>query len=214
MPASALACLLAFPSRYVATFVWLSAAYFPTWVSATQLGAYVRWQLGWGLTDLQTVGPAHWWGFAGVVAWSRGTIRGSLVGFKRLLIAHGGHLVVVMAMAASPPRSCGVRVCHSPAVALADLGLGRSRFLRSLRHAARRTLGFWRPSSHWPSARFPTAEVHRSTGHSSSESDRPASRTTAATRLSSRRPRRPDASLFNQAHPESDRPASLPQASP
>src|SRR5262249_26654069 len=70
MPAASFACLLAFPSRYVATFVLLSAAYFPTWISATQLGAYVRWQLGWGLTDLQTVGLAMV-GFGGVVAWSR-----------------------------------------------------------------------------------------------------------------------------------------------
>jgi hypothetical protein len=98
MPASALACFLAFPSRYVATFVWLSAAYFPTWVSAAPLGAYVRWQLGWGLTDLQAIGLAMV-GFGGVVAWSRGTIRGSLIGFKRLLRAQGGQLVAVMAMA-------------------------------------------------------------------------------------------------------------------
>jgi hypothetical protein len=82
----------------VATFVWLSAAYFPTWINATQLGAYVRWQLGWGLTDLQTIGLAMV-GFAGAVAWSRGTIKGSLAGFSRLLSAHGGHFVVVLAMA-------------------------------------------------------------------------------------------------------------------
>ena len=31
MPAAALACFVALPSRYLATFVWLSAAYFPTW---------------------------------------------------------------------------------------------------------------------------------------------------------------------------------------
>ena len=61
-------------------------------------GRHVRWQLGWGLTDLQTVGLAMV-GFAGVVAWSRGTIRGSLVGFRRTSAAHGGHLVVVLAMA-------------------------------------------------------------------------------------------------------------------
>ncbi len=98
MPASALACVLALPARYVASFVWLSAAYFPTWTNTTSLGSYVRWQLGWGLTDLQAVGFAMV-GLAGVVAWSRGTIWGSLVGFRRLLAAHGGHLVVVMAMA-------------------------------------------------------------------------------------------------------------------
>ena len=53
MPAAAVACVLILPSRYLATFVWLSSAYFPTWVNATPLGAYVRWQLGWGLTDVR-----------------------------------------------------------------------------------------------------------------------------------------------------------------
>jgi hypothetical protein len=100
MPASALACVLALPSRYAATFVWLSAAYFPTWINATSLGSYVRWQLGWGLTDLQAAGLAMV-GFAGVVAWSRGTIWGSLVGFRRLLADHAGHMVVVLAMASA-----------------------------------------------------------------------------------------------------------------
>jgi hypothetical protein len=100
MPASALACVLALPARYLATFVWLSAAYFPTWVSATPLGSYVRWQLGWGLTDLQAVGLPMV-GLAGVVAWSRGTIWASLVGFRRLLSAHAGHMVVVLAMASA-----------------------------------------------------------------------------------------------------------------
>jgi hypothetical protein len=98
MPAAALACVLIFPSRYFATFVWLSAAYFPTWVNATPLGAFVRWQLGWGLTDLQIAGLAMV-GLAGIVAWSRGTIWGSLVGFKRLFAAQGGNLVVVLALA-------------------------------------------------------------------------------------------------------------------
>ncbi len=98
MPASALACVLALPSRYMATFVWLSAAYFPTWVNATPVGSFVRWQLGWGLTDLQA-GGLTLIGFAGTVAWSRGTIWGSLVGFRKLLADHAGHLVVVLAMA-------------------------------------------------------------------------------------------------------------------
>ena len=98
MPASALACVLALPSRYMATFIWLSAAYLPTWVNATPLGSFVRWQLGWGLTDLQAAGLALI-GIAGTVAWSRGTIWGTLVGFRKLLADHAGHLVVVSAMA-------------------------------------------------------------------------------------------------------------------
>ena len=96
MPASALVCVLVMPARYVAAFVWLSAAYLPTWIHPTPLGQYIRWQLGWGLTDLQAAGLAMV-GLAGVVAWGRGTIWGSLVGFRRLLAAHGGHLVVVLA---------------------------------------------------------------------------------------------------------------------
>jgi hypothetical protein len=97
MPASALACALIMPSRYLATFVWLSKDYFPTWITATPVGSYVRWQLGWGLTDLQAFGLAMA-GLAGTVAWSRGAIWGSLVGFKRLLVASAGHMVVVLAM--------------------------------------------------------------------------------------------------------------------
>jgi hypothetical protein len=98
MPASALACVLALPSRYMATFVFLTSGYFPTWLHATALGRYVRWQLGWGLTDLQAAGLAMV-GLAGAVAWTRGTIRGSLEGYRRLLTVHGGHLTVVLAMA-------------------------------------------------------------------------------------------------------------------
>jgi hypothetical protein len=100
LPASALACALVLPARYLATFVWLSAHYFPTWLNATWLGSYVRWQLGWGLTDLQAAGLAMV-GFAGIVAWGRGTIRGSLIGFRRLLAAHGGHVFVVLTMASA-----------------------------------------------------------------------------------------------------------------
>ena len=100
LPASALACLLVMPARYLATFVWLSAAYLPTWVQSSPVGRYIRWQLGWGLTDLQAVAFAMI-GFAGVVAWSRGSLGGTLVGFRRLLTAHGGHIVIVLIMASS-----------------------------------------------------------------------------------------------------------------
>ena len=73
-------------------------AYLPTSVSATSLGGYVRWQLGWGLTDLQAAAVVGV-GLAGAVAWSRGTIRGAIAGYRRLLAAEGGHLVAVVAMA-------------------------------------------------------------------------------------------------------------------
>ena len=98
MPGSVLACALALPARYVATFVWLGSLYLPTWAYATSLGRGVRWQLGWGLTDLQAVALGVV-GLAGAVAWSRGTIRGSLAGYRRVLTAEAGHLVAVLAMA-------------------------------------------------------------------------------------------------------------------
>jgi hypothetical protein len=99
MPAAALACVAALPSRYLATLVWLSAAYFPTWINATPLGSYVRWQLGWGLTDIQAAGLALT-GIVGTVAWSRGSLWGSLVGFRRFLVASAGHMVVATALLA------------------------------------------------------------------------------------------------------------------
>ncbi len=98
MPAAAVACLCALPSRYVATFVWLGSGYLPTWASATSLGNYVRWQLGWGLTDLQAAGLVLI-GLAGAVAWSRGRVKGSLAGYGGMLAAEGGHLIAVLAMA-------------------------------------------------------------------------------------------------------------------
>jgi len=98
MPGAALACALALPARYVATFVWLGSGYLPTSAHATALGQYIRWQLGWGLTDLQAASLAML-GVAGAVAWSRGTIRGSIAGYGRLLVAQGGNLVAVLAMA-------------------------------------------------------------------------------------------------------------------
>jgi hypothetical protein len=98
MPGAALACALALPARYLATFVVLAQAYLPTSASATPVGDYVRWQLGWGLTDLQAAAFATI-GLAGAVAWSRGTIRGAISGYGRLLTAEGGHLVATVAMA-------------------------------------------------------------------------------------------------------------------
>ena len=58
----------------------------------------MRWQLGWGLTDVQAASLVGI-GLAGAVAWSRGTIRGAIAGYLRLLAAEGGHLVAAVAMA-------------------------------------------------------------------------------------------------------------------
>ena len=98
MPAAALACAVALPARYLSTFVLLGQAYLRTSASATSVGDYVRWQLGWGLTDLQAAALVGI-GLAGAVAWSRGTIRGAIAGYGRLLAAEGGHLVAAVAMA-------------------------------------------------------------------------------------------------------------------
>jgi hypothetical protein len=98
MPAAALACAVALPARYAATFVLLGQAYLRTSASATPVGDFVRWQLGWGLTDLQAAALVGT-GLAGAVAWSRGTIRGAISGYGRLLAAEGGHLLATVAMA-------------------------------------------------------------------------------------------------------------------
>ncbi len=97
-PGAALACVLALPARYLATFVWLGSGYLPTSASASPVGDYVRWQLGWGLTDVQAAALIGV-GLAGAVAWSRGTMRGAVAGYLRLLAAEGGHLVAVVALA-------------------------------------------------------------------------------------------------------------------
>jgi hypothetical protein len=98
MPGTAVACALVLPARYVATSVVLCSAYLPTSVSATTFGNYIRWLLGWGLTDLQAAAIVVI-GLAGAVVWSRGTMRGSIAGYRRLLIHQGGHLVAAVLMA-------------------------------------------------------------------------------------------------------------------
>jgi hypothetical protein len=100
MPGAALACAVALPSRYIATFVFLAQAHLPTSITTTALGDYIRWQLGWGLTDIQAASLIGV-GLVGVVAWSRGRIGEAIGGYRRLLAAEGGHLVVALAMAAA-----------------------------------------------------------------------------------------------------------------
>jgi hypothetical protein len=94
MPAAALACVLLMPGRYVATagaLVLLSLTAAPGW-----LMSYIRWQLGWGVIDLQAAGLLGV-GAAGALAWSRGTFGSMLGGYARLLRAEGGHLVGLLA---------------------------------------------------------------------------------------------------------------------
>jgi hypothetical protein len=111
MPGAALACALALPARYVAALLLLGSLHMPTSVYATSLGRYIRWQLGWGLTDLQA-GALVVVGLAGAVAWSRGTLRGSIAGYQRLLAAEGGHLIAALVLA-------GVAACSLAAAAYA-----------------------------------------------------------------------------------------------
>ncbi len=97
VPAAVLACVLAFPSRYVATGVWLALQHLPaSYVVGTWVGSYVAWQLGWGLVYLQGAAVVAA-GLFGAVAWSRGTPGDALKGYHRLLSAEGGHLVAAVA---------------------------------------------------------------------------------------------------------------------
>jgi len=98
MPAACLGCLLALPARYVGALVFLVQIHLPTSIGTTLLGRYIRWQLGWGLIDLQAASLVVI-GLVGVVAWSRGSPSEVLQGFKRLLESQGGHLAVAIAMA-------------------------------------------------------------------------------------------------------------------
>lgn len=91
MPAAALACVLLMPGRYVATAVALVFLYLPAGVPAWAMSS-IRWQLGWGVIDLQAAGLVAV-GMAGALAWSRGTFGSMLGGYMRMLRAEGGHLV-------------------------------------------------------------------------------------------------------------------------
>ncbi len=91
MPAAALACVLLMPGRYVATAVALVFFYLPAQAPAWVM-SYIRWQLGWGVIDLQAAGLVAV-GVAGALAWSRGTFGSMLGGYRRMLREEGGHLV-------------------------------------------------------------------------------------------------------------------------
>ncbi len=89
---------LAMPGRYLATAIWLGYYFMPTRISTTVLGSLFRWQLSWGLADVQGAGLVTL-GLAGAVAWSRGTPASAVQGYRRLLAAEGGRLVVLVALA-------------------------------------------------------------------------------------------------------------------
>lgn len=91
MPAAALACVLLMPGRYVAAGTALVFLYLPAWAPGWVV-SYIRWQLGWGVIDLQAAGLVAV-GAAGALAWSRGTFGSMLGGYRRMLREEGGHLV-------------------------------------------------------------------------------------------------------------------------
>lgn len=99
IPSAALACFLAYPSRYVATVGWILLDNLPTfYTTGTGLGSYLTWQVGWGLVDLQGAAVVFA-GIFGAVAWSRGIGLATFRGYGRLLANEGGHLVATLAAA-------------------------------------------------------------------------------------------------------------------
>ena len=102
MPAAALACAMLMPGRYVATagaLVFLYLTSVPGW-----LAGYFRWQLGWGVIDLQAAGLLGV-GAAGALAWSRGTFGSMLGGYARLLRARAGTSPASSSLAGCWPRA-------------------------------------------------------------------------------------------------------------
>jgi hypothetical protein len=98
VPGAVLACLLAIPARYLATAILLGHSFAPTMAGANVLGSLFRWQLSWGLADVQGAALVTV-GLAGALAWSRGSPASAVQGYLRLLTHEGGHLVVVVALA-------------------------------------------------------------------------------------------------------------------
>jgi hypothetical protein len=98
VPGAVIACLLMMPARYLATAILLGDFFMSPKISATVLGSLARWQLSWGLADVQGAALAML-GLAGAVAWSRGSPGSVVQGYLRLLAAGGGQLVFLVALA-------------------------------------------------------------------------------------------------------------------
>lgn len=98
LPASTLACLLTLPARYLVTAILIASYYMPTSVAASPIGTWLRWQLKWGLTELQAAALLAA-GLTGAVAWSGGSPSEAVRGYARMLASQGGRLVVVVALA-------------------------------------------------------------------------------------------------------------------
>lgn len=95
-PAGMLTCVSLLPARYAATFALLSLDHLPPEFRGTEVGRYLRWQLGPGLAVLQAVGLVFA-GLAAVAVWSRGTVWRLPSGWVRLITAEGGRIVASLA---------------------------------------------------------------------------------------------------------------------
>ncbi len=139
----------------IATLVFLALQHLPTSVGATSLGRSIRWQLGWGLVDLQGASLVVL-GSVGVVAWSRGSIGDALRGFKRLLEDQAGHLIVALAMAGV---AAGLLVGLVYPLVLLLPPAGRSLpAADSYAHYVTLPVGLWTLAARlsWPNAHFPS----------------------------------------------------------
>ena len=97
IPSAALACVLAYPSHYIGTAAWLSLVNLTAGSPVgTWAGSYFRWQLGWGLIDLQAAAVVTG-GIFGAVAWNRGSLGDAMGNYSRLLSNEGGRLVAALA---------------------------------------------------------------------------------------------------------------------
>jgi hypothetical protein len=95
VPGAILACLLALPSRYMATSILLGYSFLPPQMIATPMGSLFRWQLSAGLAEVQGLALLSL-GLAGAVAWSRGTVVSAMRGYRQVLAAAGGRLVALL----------------------------------------------------------------------------------------------------------------------
>jgi hypothetical protein len=93
VPGACWACLLAVPARYLAAAVLLATYSLPPGTA----GAYLAWQLGRGLTDVQGAALLTS-GLAGAVAWGGASFGPALRGYARMLTKSGGRLVALFSL--------------------------------------------------------------------------------------------------------------------
>lgn len=95
VPGSIIACVLALPARYLGTGALLAFLHVPSYANGVPLYAYER--LGWLLVAAQGCALLTM-GFAGAVAWSRRGWSSAIRGYRRILVAEGGHLLATIGL--------------------------------------------------------------------------------------------------------------------